>query len=466
MTFYDTTDLWRHGPRKFHAAWTEVHGRRVNVSTTVGRELAPQVAVPGWRTAASVPERLLAEVAAGTRTQTRTEKRWRERQAWWAQMWRSGDSPYELHDLTDEQQAARQELTTRFTPECFPHVAPAQIPVHRDALIVAETAVLKGRMLLTSNMGSLRHGPVNECLALAAADFDISEGPVVLKTDTALCAELDSPEGMKKGLKAAVLATWRKERRSGDEILEGCLTDLTHMETSTGSQFQETASRLKRALATHPAPERIAETSERRGTTVVVKLNPPTDPWASGRHDRGGSAGTAGRARHPPRRAADVGTGTGRVARPPRSGRAGDEGRTFYADRAPVRPRPGGPVHATCPRMRSPPATALDRCAGLSLSRCQRSSTRRSRLTTNPASLWTANTCPSSGSIRPESTTTRSRHGWPAPWSGQPPGRISNARGAPRTPGPTGRPRRTSPQSRPTRVDPSRPTAARPRQTG
>ena len=67
--------------------------------------------------------------------------------------------------------------------------------------------------------------------------------------------------------------------------------------------------------------------------------------------------------------------------------------------------------------MRSPPVTALDSCAGLSLSRCQRSSTRRSRLTTSPSSVWTANTCPSSGSAWTESTTTRAPSPMVAPWS-------------------------------------------------
>ena len=46
MTVYDTTELFRTGPRKFHAAWAETNGHKVSVPPTVARELAPN-GMPG-----------------------------------------------------------------------------------------------------------------------------------------------------------------------------------------------------------------------------------------------------------------------------------------------------------------------------------------------------------------------------------------------------------------------------------
>ena len=36
MTFYDTTELFHNGSRKFHAAWTEAHDNHVNITPAVG----------------------------------------------------------------------------------------------------------------------------------------------------------------------------------------------------------------------------------------------------------------------------------------------------------------------------------------------------------------------------------------------------------------------------------------------
>ena len=46
VTVYDTTELYRTGPRKFHAAWAEINGYKVSVPPTVARELAPN-GMPG-----------------------------------------------------------------------------------------------------------------------------------------------------------------------------------------------------------------------------------------------------------------------------------------------------------------------------------------------------------------------------------------------------------------------------------
>ena len=257
MTFYDTTELFRNGPRKFHAAWAEVHENHVNITPTVGRELAPQAAVPGWQTKVSEPERLLARAARGEEQQSATRKLRRERQAWWARMWRSPHSPYKLHDVTEEHEDTLEALLDAIPAECFPAVNNATIPLHRDARIVCETAALGGRMLLTTNMGTMKHERVNEWFETNAPKFGLPARGVVFRTDTALAADLKRPGGLEKGLQAAMLATWTRHERSRDEIVSGCLKRLKQMYAGTGGQLRATAHLLHRGLKQHPDPDRI-----------------------------------------------------------------------------------------------------------------------------------------------------------------------------------------------------------------
>lgn len=257
MTFYDTTELFRNGPRKFHAAWAEVHDGHVNITPTVARELAPQAAVPGWQTKVSEPERLLARAASGEDQQSATTKLRRERQAWWVQMWRSPHSPYRLHDVTEEHEDTLEALLNAIPAECFPAVNNATIPLHRDARIVCETAALGGRMLLTTNMGTMKHERVNNWFETNAPKFGLPARGVVFRADTALATELKRPGGLEKGLQAAMLATWTRYERSRDEIVSDCLERLKQMYTGTGGQLRATARLLHDGLKRHPDPNRI-----------------------------------------------------------------------------------------------------------------------------------------------------------------------------------------------------------------
>lgn len=257
MTFYDTTELFRNGTRKFHAAWTEIHNSHVHITPTVARELAPQAAVPGWQTKVSEPEQLLAEAAGGGEQQDAATKLRRERQAWWARMWRSEHSPYRLHDLTNEQENRLEALLDAIPAECFPAANDGTIPLHRDARIVCETAVLGGRMLLTSNMGTMKHEQVNKWFETRAPKFGLPARGVVFRADAALSAELMRPGGLERGLQAAILATWTKRERTQDEITSDCLERLEQMYAGTGGQLRTTARLLHDGLKRHPAPERI-----------------------------------------------------------------------------------------------------------------------------------------------------------------------------------------------------------------
>ena len=279
-TFYDTTELFRNGPRKFHAAWAEVHDGYVNMTPTVGRELAPQAVVPGWQTKVSEPERLLARAARGEEEQSATSKLRRERQAWWVQMWRSPHSPYKLHDVTEEHEDTLEALLDAIPAECFPAANNATIPLHRDARIVCETAALGGRMLLTTNMGTMEHKRVNKWFKMNAPKFGLPARGVVFRTDTALAAELKRPGGLEKGLQAAMLATWTKHERNRDEIVSDCLKRLKQMYDGTGGQLRATARLLHHGLQQHPDPDRIVLDVRRRLPSPAAEsdYNHPTHP--------------------------------------------------------------------------------------------------------------------------------------------------------------------------------------------
>ena len=280
MTFYDTTELFRNGTRKFHAAWTEIHDDHVNITPTVARELAPQVAVPGWRTKVSEPERPLAQAASGTEDQDDATKLRREHQAWWARMWRSADSPYKLHDLTNEQENRFEALLNAIPAECFPAVNEDTIPLHRDTRIVCETAALGGRMLLTSNMGTMQHEQVNRWFKANGPRFGLPARGVIFRTDAALSAELQRPRELQRGLQAALLSTWTKHERSQDQIVSDCLNRLKRMYASTGGQLRATARLLHDGLRRHPNPEKLV---------VDVRLRLPSRAAESdyGRTSRG-----------------------------------------------------------------------------------------------------------------------------------------------------------------------------------
>ena len=229
----------------------------MNITPTVARELAPQAAVPGWQTKVSEPERLLARAVSGGEQQDAATKLRRERQAWWVQMWRSPHSPYRLHDLTDEQENMLEALLDAIPAECFPAVNDGTIPLHRDARIVCETAVLGGRMLLTTNMGTMKHERVNKWFETNAPKFGLPARPVVFRADAALSAELRRPGGLERGLQAAILATWTRHERNRDEIVSDCLERLKRMYAGTGGQLRATARLLHDGLKRHPDPDRI-----------------------------------------------------------------------------------------------------------------------------------------------------------------------------------------------------------------
>ena len=134
MLLVDTSELKRPTQRKLHAAWHELHGRRVLASPTVADELAPFATDTLGTTAPSAAERRL-EAQAGSLSRTRENEL--KQQAWWAAMWRDSTSPYRIVSLTPDQEALAERIRTEIDMRCFPTTDPIDIPDLNDAKIEA-----------------------------------------------------------------------------------------------------------------------------------------------------------------------------------------------------------------------------------------------------------------------------------------------------------------------------------------
>ena len=72
-------------------------------------------------------------------------------------------------------------------------------------------------MLLTSNMGTMKHERVNRWFEANAPKFGLPARHVVFRTDAALSAEVKLPGGMERGLQAAITARLRIRSSASSE---------------------------------------------------------------------------------------------------------------------------------------------------------------------------------------------------------------------------------------------------------
>ena len=225
MTLYDTTELARTGTRKFHACWAEVGGTKILIPPTVALELASD-GLPDHGGGPSRAERRLASAIEEGRevpTRVRTND---EKQAWWAVMWRSPDSPYKLVELSPSQREQAAMILEQIPPECFPGAPNAYIDLHRDAHIVCETAAVGGRMLLTSNMMTIDHSRVNRWCEENGERLGFPAEKLIFRADEAIAATLKDSVGLKRGMVAALLANWDREETTPAEAVRNCINGL------------------------------------------------------------------------------------------------------------------------------------------------------------------------------------------------------------------------------------------------
>ena len=178
LIFLDANEVWSAGPRKLQAAWAEVHNRKVLLPPTVCIELAWQAVPPNAVNGISQAEHRLIHETLDDKTKLELRKN-----AWWANVWRDDNSPYQAITLTPDQDKLKREIAAQIDPACFENAARHNVPAHRDTLIIAETLAVGGRLLLTSNMRSIKHKIVNEWATNNGARLGFKARPVVYPTD-------------------------------------------------------------------------------------------------------------------------------------------------------------------------------------------------------------------------------------------------------------------------------------------
>lgn len=257
LILLDTSELLRPMPRKLHAAWAEIHGRKAAMPPTVAAELAPQGIPADAVDGGSIAEQLLkqAEPKAGSRRRLRLEQ-----QAWWARMWRQPGSPYEVVELNDAQEELSAELAEQIDPRCFRNAKPGYVPEHRDTRIICESIALNAKMLLTSNMRSIDHNRVNEWTVANGERLGFTAEPVLYPADGTLVGWATRPGGLDRWLRAGLIGCWpESDDAPAEDVKKAAIAALTAMIKGTGGRLQTAGRLLVNALREHPEPERLVE---------------------------------------------------------------------------------------------------------------------------------------------------------------------------------------------------------------
>ena len=271
----DTSELLQPLPRKLHAAWAELNGRKVKLPPTVAVELAPEGYPPTGHDGISA-----AELRLQSKTDQLTERQERQlqQQAWWALMWRKEGTPYELIELTSSRQELADELERAIDPGCFRNTKPAFIGGHRDTKIVCETLAVGGTILLTSNVRSIDHRRVNDWAIANGDRLEFRAARVVQEADAMLLRSTRKRQKLDKWLQAGLMACWpRNDNAPADKIVKQTIADVRHM---TYGRLQGAGIRLVKGLQEHRNREQLVERVRERlpSPTILTDRQHPSYP--------------------------------------------------------------------------------------------------------------------------------------------------------------------------------------------
>ncbi len=293
LILLDTSELIRPVPRKLHAAWAELSGGKAAVPPTVALELAPQAVPPEAVDGKSLAERMLREQekTAGPRVVERLRQ-----QAWWTRQWRDADSPYEVVSLNEQQEELCLQLAEEIDPRCFPHAKAAYVPEHRDTRIICESIVLDAKMLLTSNMRSIKHDLVNEWTVANGTRLGFTPEPVLFPADATLVHWARQPGGLERLLAAGLIACWPdRDDAAAEAVMQAAITGLGRMIDGTGGRLQTAGALIVEHLREYPNRNRLVEQTRRRlpSPTITSDREHPNYPVRPRipPPDRGGAPG-------------------------------------------------------------------------------------------------------------------------------------------------------------------------------
>ncbi|MCY4509500.1 MAG: hypothetical protein OXG35_21430 [Acidobacteria bacterium] len=272
----DTSEVRMAGPRKLHAAWAEVHNRKVLLPPTVCIELAWEAVPPDAVNGISQAEHRLRNEDIDIQTELRLEK-----QAWWANVWRDASSPYEAIELTPDQEKLKTEIAEQMTAECFNNAAGHNIPEHRDTLIIAETLAVGGKLLLTSNIRSIKHDVVNEWTTKNGKKVGFKPQPVLYPADPSFLEWTNKDEELKLWTHAGLIACWpQNDDAPANEVVKKTLNNLKKFTQKRGGPLRGSAKRLIRALERNPKQMDLVEETRQHlpSPTIATDRQHPTFP--------------------------------------------------------------------------------------------------------------------------------------------------------------------------------------------
>ena len=257
MILLDTTELKRPTPRKLHTAWWELGGENTLATQTVAEELSR------WGS-----NRIGEHVESHAERTLRTDGHLLNddefaklaQDAWWAMEWRDPDSPYKIVLLDDDQKRLKNEILHEIDGRCFPNTEHDDIIDSGDANIIAETLVLGGNLLLTSNMRSIDRMEVDNWAVANGDRIGFKPEPVLALADATLVEWTRTHEGTQRWVEAGLLACWPNEDRTDAmEIVKLTHKSISKMIEGTGGRLVQSGGRLLNVLEGHPNPEALVE---------------------------------------------------------------------------------------------------------------------------------------------------------------------------------------------------------------
>ena len=285
LILLDTSELLRAMPRKLHAAWAEVEGRKATMSPTVGLELAPHGLLATASGGMTTAERLLQRETPKLSKKRQLQL---EIQAWWSDAWRDPGSPYQLLEMDEALEDRVTELARSIDPKCFRGARPGYVADHHDARIVCESMVLGASLLLTSNMRSINRRQVNEWAIANGKRLGFEPKPVIYPADATLMGWTQSQTGLDKWLQAGLIACWpRNDKASNKEVIDKTIKEVEQMAGGSGGKLRHSARRLVEGLRHHPKPEQLVERTREQfpSPTITSDRKHPTYPQGRGPAD-------------------------------------------------------------------------------------------------------------------------------------------------------------------------------------
>ena len=270
--FLDTNRLIKPLQRRLHAAWCERRGETALTVPSAGWELARTLDFSSPDAMAESRNRLSLRLAAGTNNIRARAENLLRIHMWWADVWLSQDSPYEIRFLSPDEQEKALLLLDSIDPACFPSADTSAIATHRDAMIICEALACNGKVLLTSNMELVDEVLVNRWVREHQEEFNLAASQVVFPVDEVFMELMQTPDEEQAMLNAALGAYWPDDEESPSRDVRDACTQALHRLANPSSHLRRTGQHLLNVWRMDPQPVQRME-------AVRAQLPAQTRAW-------------------------------------------------------------------------------------------------------------------------------------------------------------------------------------------